>query len=332
MNPVVQSAQLFLLAGVAFLGLGAVGSAGVVGLVRSQLPSWEPRARHHAIALLTALPVLTALALLVAVSLPSLLALGIPGLDHCMAHEDAHTHLCFTHLPVAPVHAGVTLSLALLLGVGVLRASLAARRVARALRVVGVLARVGEEQPEHGLTIVDTALPLCLTAGLLRPRVLISRSLLASLHSDERAAVLAHERAHVRRRDALTGSIVRALSVFHFPSVGAWLVSELDVAAEQACDEEAATVMDRVTVAAAILTVERAVSTSFMGAQPFGPVAVAFGARAVERRVEALLAEPPRPTSLWALSSALGVALVAVLVNATELHHVAEFLLSVVAH
>ncbi len=331
MSPVWHSAQLFLLAGLAFLAVGSLGAAVVVGLVRHRLLGWEPRARHRAIVLLTALPVLTALALLVTVSLPSLAALLVPGLDHCTAHDDGHAHLCFTHLPVAPAHTGVTLSLALLVGYGLLRASLALTRVARALRVVDALARVGEERAELECTIVESSQPLCLAAGFLQPRVLISRGLLDSLGSEERAVVLAHERAHVRRRDALAAGVVRALSVVHLPGVGRWLTSELDVAAEQACDDEAAAaVTDRLAVAATILSVERAAWQST--AAGLDLVGSAFGARAVERRVTALLAEPSAPTSLRALTGSLGVALVAVVLHADELHHLTEFLLSAVAH
>ena len=143
--------------------------------------------------------------------------------------------------------------------------------------------------------------------------------------------VLAHERAHVRRRDALVGSVVRALAVVHLPWVGRWLVQELEVAAEQACDEEAARfVTDRVTVAAAILTVERAAQHA--ATRALAPVAVAFGARAVERRVEALLVEPEPPRSLRPLAISIGVGLVSVLVFADELHHLTESVLSVIAH
>jgi Zn-dependent protease with chaperone function len=330
-SPVAQSAQLFLLAGVAFLAIGAVGSAILVGLVRTRLLRCEPRARHRAIVVLAALPVLTALALLTTASLPSLLALFVPGLDHCTAHDDGHAHLCFTHLPVASVHLGVTLGLGFLVGYALLRASLAAARVARALHIVRALTRVGQEQAELGLTIVETAQPVCLAAGFVRPRVLISRGLLESLGSEERSVVLAHERAHVRRRDALASGVVRALAVVHLPRVGAWLVNELDVAAEQACDDEAATaVADRVAVASAILAVERAVWRST--APRLELVGIAFGARAVERRVEALLAEPLPPTSLRSLTGPLGVALLAVVLHAGELHHATEFLLSAVAH
>lgn len=331
MSPVVQSVQLFLLAGLAFLAMGALGSALVVWLVRGQLVTWDPRARHRAIVVLGALPVLTSLALLMAVSFPSLLALGLPGLDHCTGHDDAHVHLCFTHLPVTHVHTGLTLTLGLLLGYGVLRATLATARMVRALRVVRCLASVGEEQPSSGFTVIDTAQPMCLTAGLLKPRVLLSRGLLEVLGDGEQTVVLAHERAHVQRRDALTASLVRGLSVFHLPTVGRWLMNELEVAAEQVCDEEAAAQTDRVTVAAAILAVERATWGSVEN-RMLGAVAVAIGATAVERRVEALLADPQKPTSLWGLSSALVATFAAMLVHADELHHLAEFLLSLVAH
>ncbi|MBK8588868.1 MAG: hypothetical protein IPN77_07025 [Sandaracinaceae bacterium] len=253
MSPVAQSAQLFLLAGVAFLAIGAVGSAILVGLVRTRLLRCEPRARHRAIVVLAALPVLTALALLTTASLPSLLALFVPGLDHCTAHDDGHAHLCFTHLPVASVHLGVTLSLGFLVGYALLRASLAAARVARALHIVRALTRVGQEQAELGLTIVETAQPVCLAAGFVRPRVLISRGLLES---------------------AVWRSTAPRLEL----------------------------------------------------------VGIAFGARAVERRVEALLAEPLPPTSLRSLTGPLGVALLAVVLHAGELHHATEFLLSAVAH
>jgi beta-lactamase regulating signal transducer with metallopeptidase domain len=165
----------------------------------------------------------------------------------------------------------------------------------------------------------------------VRPRVLISRGLLESLGSEERSVVLAHERAHVRRRDALAAGVVRALAGVHLPRVGSWLVNELGVAAEQACDDEAATaVADRVAVASAILTVERAVWRST--APRLELVGIAFGARAVERRVEALLAEPLPPTSLRSLTGPLGVALLAVVLHAGALHHATEFLLSAVAH
>jgi beta-lactamase regulating signal transducer with metallopeptidase domain len=160
---------------------------------------------------------------------------------------------------------------------------------------------------------------------------LLSRALLERLGSDELLVVLAHEHAHVRRRDALLGTVVRALSVFHLPWVGRWLIDELEVAAEQACDEVAARVVsDRVLVASTILTVERA--TQRASSYAVDTAVMAFGARAVQRRVEALLGEAVPPRSLRPLSWALGSVLVSVLVLADELHHLTEHALSMIAH
>jgi Zn-dependent protease with chaperone function len=331
MSPAAQSAQLFLLAGVAFLAIGSFVTSVIVRFAGARLAQWEPRARHRAIVMLAALPAATALGLLFAASLPSLIALVVPGLDHCPVHDDGHAHLCFIHLPKNGIHTGLLLSLVFLASYVVLRAAFAASSVLRAVRVVAALAKTGEQRRDLDITIVETTQPVCLAAGLLRPRVLLSRGLFDSLSAEERAVILAHERAHVRRRDAAVASFVRALAVVHLPRAGSWLVHELEVAAEQVCDEEAAVaVTDRVAVAAAILTVERAAQHA--AASQLDPVAVAFGARAVERRVEALLAEPPPPQSLGALAASLGLALAGALVLSDELHHLTESLLSVIAH
>ncbi|GAA2445688.1 M56 family metallopeptidase [Actinomadura vinacea] len=63
---------------------------------------------------------------------------------------------------------------------------------------------------------VDMAHPFALTYGLRRPRVLVSTGLLAALSDPELAAVLAHERAHVRSRDPLKIVLARALPAWHF--------------------------------------------------------------------------------------------------------------------
>jgi Zn-dependent protease with chaperone function len=330
MSPALQSAQLFLLAAVAFLALGSLVAAGLVRFAGARLLRWEPRSRHAAILVLAALPALSAIGMLIAASLPSLIALGYPGFDHCPTH-DGHAHLCFVHLPEVGIHLGLMLGLVAFASYVVLRTGLAARGLLRAASVLGLLVRTGEQSRELGVTVIETTLPVCFAAGLLRPRVLLSRGLLEALTPEERAVVLAHERAHVRRHDALAGSIVRALAVVHLPSAGRWLIEEREIAAEQACDEEAAhTVQDRVSVAAAILKVERAAR----GAAPHGLdwVAVAFGACAVERRVQGLLAEPAPQRSWRPLAVTAGLVLITVLVLADELHHFTESVLSFMAH
>ncbi|ATB39664.1 hypothetical protein CYFUS_005109 [Cystobacter fuscus] len=331
MSPGLHSAQFFLLAAVVFLALGSLLSALGARVFASRLSRWEPRARHRFLVLLAVLPILTALALMLSASLPSLLSLVVPRLDHCATHDDGHAHLCFIHLPRSGIHLAWVLGLVFVVSHVSLRAALGALDVVRAVRVLGALARTGEPRHELGVTVIETSRPVCLTAGLLRPRVFLSRGLLDSLGEEERAIVLAHERAHARRRDALVASLVRALGVFHLPPVARWLVRELEIAAEQACDEDAASAVgDRIAVASAILRVERA--TRHVVAGRLAPVAVAFGQCAVERRVESLLAEPAPSRSLRGVALCLVAALVGVLGTSAGLHHLTESLLSVVAH
>ncbi len=331
MTPVMQSAALFLLAWLGFIAVGSLSSAVAVRVIGHRVARWEPGARHRALVLLAALPVLTACALMLSATLPSFVSLELPGLDHCTSHNDGHPHLCFLHLPQVGMNSVVLLLLGVVVGYALLRAAFASAGVARASRILGVLAMSGERRRDLGVTIIETSQPLCLAAGLLRPRVLLSRGLLESLTRDERAVVLAHEHAHVRRRDALVASLVRVLAALHLRPVAQWLVREVDVAAEQACDEEAGEIVgDRVAVASAILAVERAAQHA--AAEQLALVAVAFGQRAAERRVESLLAEPGPRHSLAPLSAGLGAAAVLVLAASDELHHLVESLLSVIAY
>lgn len=322
---------MFLLAGVAYLALGSLLAAVIVRCAGARVIRWEPRARHRALVVLAALPAVTAVGLLFAASLPSLMALAVPALDHCSAHDDGHAHLCFAHFPKSGIHTGLLLSLVFLVCYAALRVAFAAFSLVRAARVVAALAKTGEQRADLGITLIDTTQTVCLAAGLFRPRVFVSRGLFDILSAEEREVILAHERAHVRRRDAAIASLVRALAMVHMPRVGSWLVAEIEVAAEQICDEEAAAAVgDRVAVAAAILTVERAAQHT-VGPQ-FDPVAVAFGVRAVERRVEALLAAPLPQKSFGALAVLFGAALLGAFVLADEVHHLTESLLSVIAH
>jgi beta-lactamase regulating signal transducer with metallopeptidase domain len=331
MYPVVQSAALFLLAWIVLVAVGSLLAALIVRGVGSRLNTWDPRARHRALVLLSSLPLLAAGALMLSATLPSIVSLELPGFDHCATHNDGHPHLCFVHLPTTRMSAAFVSLLGVIVSYAFLRAGFASARVARALRVLGALAMSGESRRDLGVTIIETSQPLCVAAGLLRPRVLLSRGLLESLTPDERAVVLAHERAHVRRRDALVASVVRVLATLHVPSVSRWLVRETDVAAEQASDEEAAQfVGDRLAVASAILAVERAAQHA--AAEQLAPVAVAFGQRAAERRIESLLAEPRRPRSLVILVAGFGVVASGVLAVSSELHHLIESLLSFIAY
>lgn len=326
----LQAGRLFLLAGLLFLALGSVAAALVTRFGVGPLSLLGPRTRHRALVGLAGLPVLLAALLMMSAALPSVASLAMPSLDHCARHDDGHAHLCFVHLPHGEGSSVLTLGFVLLLAYAVARLALAAADLVRAGRVLDALVITAEHRADLGIALIDTSLPVCLAAGLLRPRVLLSRGLLLALGDGERAVILAHERAHVRRLDALVATVVRVLACFHLPSVARWLTSEVEIAAEQACDEEsAALVGDRLLVASTILAVERANLAAEVPA--VGLAAAGFGQRAVERRVESLLAEPRVEASSAGLFLASAAVIALAAAGAGELHHVTETALSFVA-
>ena len=77
------------------------------------------------------------------------------------------------------------------------------------------------------------------TTGVLRPRVLLP-ACWASWPAEKLAAVLAHERAHILRRDPLTHWLAYVnRCVFWFHPLAWWLERKLGATAEQACDAAA---------------------------------------------------------------------------------------------
>lgn len=92
-----------------------------------------------------------------------------------------------------------------------------------------------------------------LTTGVLSPVVVLPRDW-RYWPEEKRRAVLAHENAHIARRDAAVGilaSLNRAIFWFH--PVAWWLERTLSVAAEHACDEIAARTVGEPRKYAAVL-------------------------------------------------------------------------------
>lgn len=133
---------------------------------------------------------------------------------------------------------------------------------------------------------------LAVTVGFLRPRILVSSDLVDALEPGQLAAVLAHEAAHVRGRDALRTLALRfasSLSPHALFTRRAERAYELD--REILCDAEAVRRgADPLALAAALVSVAK------LRVQPIGlPAAVGTHDidRAVRTRVQLLLADSP---------------------------------------
>ncbi len=109
--------------------------------------------------------------------------------------------------------------------------------------------------PRRGrLIVVDAGAPFALTYGLARPRVLASTGLASTLTGQELAAVLTHEREHVRGRDPLKSVVARALPArfFYLPYL-ARLRARYTAGRELAADRAALAACGRAPLAGALL-------------------------------------------------------------------------------
>lgn len=284
-----------------------------------------PSVRARALLAWAALPAAAALGVLALALSPSLgAALGVAA-DHCPAHA-GHLHLCLHHLPArGPAAAGAAALLA-----GLVAAGAALARALRWTVLARRLGRTGAFELAPGVRAVASPTPLAVTLGWLRPRVLVSTALVDRLTPAQLEVVVAHERAHADRRDALVLAAARLLALAHLPRVRRDLLAALALASEQACDEAAASACgDRVLVAETIVAAERA-----LAAAPATGAALAFGGSDVAERVESLLDAPgrtarPRGALLWA---ALAAGLATAAAIAPHVHHWTESLLDLLPH
>ncbi|WP_309891279.1 M56 family metallopeptidase [Archangium sp.] len=322
-----------MMAALAFL-LECAATAALIGLTVSLLV-WPvllvlrgralrrvPALRADLAFVLGTLPALASMGVVAAAAAPALAAaLGLAA-DHCLGHGH-HVHLCFLHSThVRPLLAAVG---AFSLAVFLFRAGGIVLRVLRMRARLSALESLGTPRPGlFPIVAIPGAPRLCHAAGFVRGRILLSASLEASLSPTELRSALAHEEAHLRRRDPLLGLLLGVAGLFAAPFLARACAAVYQTAAEEACDAEAAATMgDGGLVAGALVkvaTLQRKLSNVAADAP-------AFGALALERRVRLLLDGEARATTARALRVAGAVALAAgllVLAHTAFLHHAVE--------
>lgn len=314
-----------LVAAVSFGAVGSVATAAVYPYARNWVGRLSGERRSFIVLGLLAAPFVGGILLALLALLPGVAGLAWPGLDHCTRHDDQHFHLCLVHAPgLASFGPSAALILAALVPAWV-RFGSTVLRVHRARRLVQALDTNASVATGESHAVVDSEIPFALTAGLFTPRIFVTSALVRDLDTTSTAAMLAHEAAHVRRRDPLRKLVGELFSAFHFPGVRRMLLADLSLACEESCDESAAReIGDRADVAAALVALGRLIERA-----PERPslVGAAFGDANIETRVRSLLSspkvDPPMPNrAVWVGATALAAAVVVV-----PLHHVTETLL-----
>ncbi len=312
---------LFVLLLAVSLGSGVATYALVAGalhVARDALGRCEPAARARVLSLLALAPAIAAVIAPTLCALPSIEAAVGLATDHCHAHGDHHLHLCFLHPPTS-LSTGFTLLVAVLGAVTLVRVAGLLRTLWHARAEADALVR--EAQQFDDVLLVQSDVAFSAAVGLLTPVILVTRGLRSLLSAEESRAVLAHERAHAARRDALR-LVVARITWSPLPAAcSALLLSELSLACEETCDRAAAeAVDDPLVVAHALLCAARAGST------PVPLLSMGLVTGAIDRRVSALLDPPSRPIAHT--NALLAISLIALVLAAPLVHHVAETLLA----
>jgi Zn-dependent protease with chaperone function len=158
------------------------------------------------------------------------------------------------------------------------------------------------------VVVVADCEPFALTYGLLRPRVLVSTGLLRLVEEAELAAVLAHEREHVRGRDPLKTAVVRVLvgRLIVFPLVREF-ADRFAVGREMAADRRAVSLCGRRAVVSALL---KAVDHPGWAAAPSAAMGSAEMLDARITQLETGTAAPPGLISRTRLGVSIAAAVV----------------------
>ncbi|MFF1724787.1 M56 family metallopeptidase [Streptomyces sviceus] len=183
-----------------------------------------------------------------------------------------------------PVYLVVAAASALVLAAGTVSLGVAAVRQTRHL--VRARRECAQLPQETELAVLDDDAPIAFALPGKPGRVVVSRGMLRCLGDRERAALLAHERAHLRGRHHLFQGLWRLAAALN-PLLRPLAVAG-DFVLERWADEEAAArVGDRTVVAHAV---GRAALASTGVSRP---TALAATGGVVPQRVRALLAPPP---------------------------------------
>jgi len=319
--------QLSILAVALFAVFGSVVSAAAHSLLRQRLMQVAPARRARALLALCVLPAMSAIGLTALCFFPSTLSTLWSGVDHCLEHGDGHLHFCLAHAPSSSESSFGWLIAGIVAAGLLLRGLHSFSRMGHAHRTLRQLFHAAVFDHGREVWLVESDVPLAVTIGIRRPRILVSTELLRKMPSELVDAVVEHERAHVRRRDVLGKLVASLLSLLHLPRTRRGLLAALDLASEQACDEEAAVrVGDRLRVAQALLYVQRLLQGSTVN---LGLAGVAFEGSSVAPRVESLLADAMPPGSSQS-ARWLAAAAVALVLLAEPLHHQTETILGLI--
>lgn len=260
-----------------------------------------------------------------ALSMATSVLLFVPSVDGVLVNPHCHGD-CSDHVPMldASVLVWLGLGLAAIAAAGLI--GYLSQGLLRGVRMRRQFDALSMRQP--GYRLLDSLEPVVFTLGWWRPRVFISKGLLAHCSSDEVNIILEHEEAHQRRRDNLRLLLIRVFCMFLPHRARDRVVHDMQLLCEQSCDFAAADHHGSVSVAETIVHVGRILRRAAAPAP-----ASAFDGSDLHDRVRALLGlESRKLLSAWQITGLSLAVMVGMLLAVEPLHHGAEWLIGVLEH
>jgi hypothetical protein len=242
--------------------------------------------------------------------------------EACLTHGNAgHHHLCTVHAPHA---AGWIIAFGLLAPATIvtLVTAVRTRQEWRLVKTLNALSRPSSFGPD--VRLLDRPEPVAMTLGWRTPTILLSSGLVENIPAASVRVVIAHERAHVVRRDTWFSIFDRFAATLLPRHAAQALTGQILLAREQACDAAAARVGGG----------EEAVATALTDILKLGAPVLhhenCASSEPLRSRIDHLL-NPPEEPRFGRFTPAVALA-IGMLVGAGPVHLVVERFVSVFLH
>lgn len=206
------------------------------------------------------------------------------------------------------------------------------RMVIRHLRELRSLTRISQGavtrwQGRQRITVLDSRVPTAFTAGLVRPECFVTSGLIDQVSERDLSIIIAHEHAHIERRDTARKFLFAAVSSLYPRPVARRMNHLLSLAIEQLADASVGNSYSVFDIAEAL--VRTAKVQRFSNVQVRGVIASYFISDEIDVRVRALVI-PQKLQSLSWMHCLLAVGAIAAASSmcVDQLHHIIEAVFS----
>tara|TARA_R110000824_G_scaffold399102_1_gene604025 strand:+ start:69201 stop:70208 length:1008 start_codon:yes stop_codon:yes gene_type:complete len=296
-------------------------------LIQKPISSLNPTLQARIVFLWSILPILTVFIILFLALLPSLFQITGISNDHCLGHIEGHLHFCLAHrnAPVNSLFVWIP-AIIFLAHLSYIALNFLVD-ICETVRFKNKLSSLIPES-EKDIVVLDTNTPLALSCGLLKQTIYLSKGLLKCLTEEEKNIIIAHEKAHIWRRDALAKLFSRSLSLMHFPGTRSSLLNHLTLACEQSCDNAAAEKNgDNKKVAELLLKVERLYQGHFFTSSSLASSLLDQPSNLLPDRIQSLVAEQHYPSIVLPLILSISLLSFSLLIGHEFIHDALEHLI-----